>query len=311
MKNFALIGAAGYIAPRHMKAIKDTKNNLTVAYDISDSVGIIDNFFPKSLFYSNYNDFEEFININKSKLDFFSICSPNFLHYKHIELGLKMGCNVICEKPLVENVKELKKLKKLEEETGNKTYNILQLRHHSEIKKLKKEIDNSSKKIFDVELTYITSRGPWYLQSWKNDLAKGFGIIANIGIHFFDILYFLFGKNLGSSVHSHDQYSASGFLKFEKAKVKWFLSIKEDDLPINITDGNKTYRNIKILEKPINFSKGFTELHSESYDNILKGNGFGLDQALPSIEIVEKIKNQKILIDDFDEVHPLLKNKLT
>ena len=307
MKNFALIGAAGYIAPRHMKAIKDTGNNLLVAYDISDSVGIIDSFFPKSSFFNDFDEFKDFLIINKKKIDFLSICAPNFLHSKYIEIGLKIGCDVICEKPLVENTQDIKNLKELELYTGKKTFSILQLRHHPVIKKLKKEIDRFSKKKHNVELTYITGRGPWYDKSWKNNTKKSFGLVANIGIHFFDILYFLFGKNINNFVHLRNQKSASGLLEFEKANVKWFLSIDENYLPSDTQFGIRTHRSMKISGKSINFTEGFTELHTESYKNILKGNGFRLDQALPSIKIVEEIKKQKVLVNDLNDIHSLFK----
>lgn len=307
MKNFALIGAAGYIAPRHMKAIKETGNNLLVAYDISDSVGIIDSFFPKSYFFNDFNEFKDFIKKNKKEIDFLSICTPNFLHSKFIEIGLKMGFDVICEKPLVKNTKIIKNLEELELSTGKKTFSILQLRHHPVIKNLKKEIDNFSKKKYNVELTYITGRGPWYNKSWKNNTKKSFGIVANIGIHFFDILYFLFGKNIKNFVNLHNKKSASGYLEFEKANVKWFLSIDENYLPSDSQLEIRTHRSMKISGKSINFTEGFTELHTESYKNILKGNGFRLDQALPSIEIVENIKKQKVLVKNSNNIHPLCK----
>ena len=310
MKNFALIGAAGYIAPRHMKAIKETGNNLIVAYDISDSVGIIDSFFPKSSFFNCFNEFKDFLKKNKKNIDFFSICTPNFLHSEFIELGLKMGCDVICEKPLVENTQDIKILKELELSTRKKIFSILQLRHHPVIKNLKKKIDRFSTKKYDVELTYVTGRGPWYEKSWKNNTKKSFGLVANIGIHFFDILYFLFGENINNTVNLYNQKSASGFLEFEKANVYWFLSIDENYLPSDTKFGIKTHRSIKISGKSINFTEGFTELHTESYKNILKGNGFTLDQAVSSIEIVENIKNQKVVVNNLNDVHPLCKEKI-
>ena len=229
MKNFALIGASGYIAKRHMQAIKETNNNLILAYDPSDSVGIIDNYFPKCKFFTQFEcfyDFAQELNNSKiSKLDFVTICSPNYLHYAHITTSLRLNSNVICEKPLVPTINLIEKLKKVEKETTKKVFTILQLRHHDSIIKLKKKVQKSSKEKFNIVLTYITSRGNWYLNSWKNNPEKGYGLVTNIGIHFFDMLHYIFGKLISCELHKSEEYSSSGYLEFERANVTWFLSI--------------------------------------------------------------------------------------
>ncbi len=314
MKNFALIGASGYIAKRHMQAILETKNNLLLACDLNDSVGIIDSYFPNAEFFTEFENFQEYAqNLNSKKdkgLDFISVCSPNYLHFSHISSGLRLGCDVICEKPLVENLNQLEKLKDLEIETGKKVYNILQLRHHETIDDLKKKINKSKNKKHDVELTYITSRGSWYFKSWKNDPHKGFGILANIGIHFFDMLQYIFGKNLNSILHYYSNDTASGILEFEKANVKWFLSVNSKFLPSNLSKTQRTFRSIKISGKTLEFSNGFTDLHTVSYENILKNKGFSLNEVEPSIKIVSKIKNQDIEKNNLKNAHPLFKSAI-
>ena len=315
MLNFALIGAAGYIAPKHMKAIKDTGNNLSVIFDINDSVGIIDNYYPNCEFFKKYEGFNNYIkNLQyneKKKIDYISICSPNHLHLSHITSSLKLGCNTICEKPLVGNLDDVHKLKELEKETGKKIFNILQLRYHKTIKNLKKEVEKSqSKTKFEVELTYITSRGSWYYKSWKNNFKKSFGIVSNIGIHFFDMLQFIFGKFIKNSLFYYDNSTASGFLEFEKANVKWFLSVDKKYLPKNLPTNQTTFRNIKIFDKVIEFSDGFTDLHSESYKKILNEEGYGISEVEPSIEIVENINNQKVTLNNEENFHFLIKETL-
>ncbi len=305
MKNFALIGAAGYIAPRHMKAIKDTGNDLCAAYDVFDSVGIIDSFFPKCSFFTQYELFERHVTKMENcailredgscsgKLDYVSICTPNYLHDAHIRFGLRAGANVISEKPLVLNPKSIDALQNIEKETGKNVYNILQLRLHSAILDLKKMIDQGPKdKIYDVDLTYITSRGSWYYTSWKGDIRKSGGVATNIGVHFYDMLAWIFGEVKQNIVHisSHDR--VAGFLEFERARVRYFLSINFDTLPQEAKlAGKRTFRSLSIEGTEIEFSDGFTELHTDSYKHILSGAGFGLDQARKSIEIVHNIRN--------------------
>ena len=289
MKKFAVIGAAGYIAPRHLRAIKDLGHQISVAYDINDSVGIIDSISPNSEFFT---EFERFLHYaNNAELDFVSVCSPNYLHLSHISAGLRLGCDVICEKPLVSSIAELEELFSLEKKTGKKVYNILQLRNHPSIVEIKRDIANLKKgKKCEVDLTYITSRGKWYEKSWKGDIKKSYGVMMNIGIHFFDMLYFVFGNLQDIVLHYSDDKKACGYLEYEKAKVKWFLSIDSDDLPPGIKEKQQTYRSIKIDGKEIEFSAGFTDLHTVSYDEILKGNGFGLSDASHSIHTVENMR---------------------
>ena len=312
MKNFALIGASGYIAKRHMQAILETNNNLLLAYDPSDSVGIIDNFFPKCKFFTQfecfYNYAQELNNSKKSKIDFVSICSPNYLHYPHITTSLRLNSHVICEKPLVPTLDLLEKLKNVENKTDKKVFTILQLRHHDAVIELKKEVQNFSKtNKFHIELTYITSRGDWYLNSWKNDPQKGFGLTTNIGIHFFDMLHFIFGKLINYELHHTQEDSSAGFLEFERAKIKWYLSINENHLPKEINERQKTFRKIEINGKSFEFSKGFTDLHTTSYRNIFNGNGFNIKETEDCIRTVEKIRNLKPKILDRTFLHPLAK----
>lgn len=314
MKKFALIGAAGYIAPRHMKAIKDTGNILTAAYDKFDSVGIIDSLFPKADFFVEFERFDRHIEKLKrgsNKIDFLSVCSPNYLHDAHIRFGLRVGADVICEKPLVLNPWNIDALKEFEKDHGKNVYNILQLRLHPAIIALKKKIDNGPvNKIYDIDLAYITSRGNWYHTSWKGDNAKSGGIATNIGVHFYDMLSWIFGDVKSNKVHLHNQDTAAGYFEFEKAKVRWYLSINSDNIPKHILrKGLGTYRSLTIENEEIEFSDGFTELHTKSYENILNGNGFGLDEAISSIQIVHDIRNSKPLglVGDF---HPLLINKV-
>lgn len=305
MKNFALIGAAGYIAPRHMKAIKETGNELCAAYDVFDSVGIIDSYFPNCSFFTQFELFERHVNKMKNlsvkppvggcsgKLDYVSIATPNYLHDAHIRFGLRAGADVICEKPLVLNPWNIDSLKKIEKETGKKVYNILQLRLHNAIIDLRKKVENGpAGKIYDVDLTYITSRGNWYYTSWKGDVHKSGGVATNIGVHFYDMLTWVFGGVKKNVVHisSHDR--VAGYLELERARVRYFLSINFDTLPIEAKQaGKRTYRSLLMEGNEVEFSDGFTELHTNSYRNILDGSGFGLDEARSSIEIVHDIRH--------------------
>ena len=303
MTNFAIIGVSGYIAKRHMQAINETNNNLVLAYDPNDTIGSIDEYFPNCLFYTDYENF--FYNCFehqkfRDKLSYISICSPNYMHFVHCANSLRLRCNVICEKPLVSNPAEIDILKDIEKETGYKIFNILQLRHHSEILKLKKEIvNNKSKNKFNIKLTYITSRGNWYLNSWKGQKNKSFGLLSNIGIHFFDMLHFIFGELENSFIFVRDNKKASGHLEFSKAKVSWFLSIDGNDLPSNLNKNQTTFREITINDKAIDFTNGFSNLHTTSYFKILNNEGFNLDQVKPSIETVYKLNNSDLSeIDD-------------
>ena len=296
MKKFALIGAAGYIAPRHMKAIKETNNSLVAALDRFDSVGIIDSHFPEADFFTELERFDRHlskIRTNGKGVDYVSICSPNYLHDAHIRLGLRNGANAICEKPLVLNPWNIDALADIEKQTGGKINNILQLRLHPSIIALKKKVEEgSANNIYDIDLSYLTSRGKWYHISWKGDYEKSGGIATNIGIHFYDILTWIFGSVKENVTHLLEEDRAAGFLQLERARVRWFLSINYDLIPEHIKAiGQRTYRSIKVEGKEIEFSDGFTDLHTHSYEEILAGNGFGLQEAKPSIEIVHEIRN--------------------
>jgi UDP-N-acetyl-2-amino-2-deoxyglucuronate dehydrogenase len=311
MKNFALIGAAGYIAPRHMRAIKDLGHQLSVAYDINDSVGIIDSISPQSEFFTEFERFLEYANqlkrSAKTALDYVSICSPNYLHHAHIAAGLRLGCDVICEKPLVPTPQLMDELELLEKETGHRVFNILQLRHHDAILKLRDKVAAApNDKKFDVELTYITSRGKWYLESWKGDDRKSFGVATNIGVHFYDMLHFIFGRLQRNVVHYSGPLKAAGYLEYEHARVRWFLSIDANDLPGNIKGKKTTYRNINIDGEQLEFSEGFTDLHTISYQEILNGHGYGLDDARHCIETVNVIRTSRSTRGELGEMHPFV-----
>lgn len=310
MKNFALIGAAGYIAPRHLKAIKETNNNLVAALDPFDSVGIIDSFFPEADFFTEFERFDRHlykINREGHKVDYVSICSPNYLHDSHIRFALRQGAHAICEKPLVLNPWNVDALKEYEQEMGKKVYNVLQLRLHPSIVELKKKIDSGDPdKIYDIDLTYITSRGKWYHFSWKGDITKSGGVATNIGIHFFDMLTWIFGDVQESKVHERTESCSAGFLQLKKARVRWFLSVNYNDLPKVLKEkGQRTYRSIQIEDEELEFSGGFTDLHTQTYQHILNGNGYGLDDAANSIQIAHDIRNAEVVgrVGDF---HPLL-----
>ena len=296
MKNFILIGAAGYIAPRHMRAIKETGNNLIAAYDPYDGVGIMDSHFPQAHFFTEFERFDRHIEKLKrtgTKIDYVSICSPNYLHDSHIRYGLRIGADVICEKPLVLNPWNIDALIELENEYTNKVNTILQLRHHEAIIALKEKIDQGPQnEIYDIDLTYITSRGNWYFTSWKGDESKSGGIATNIGVHFFDMLQWIFGPMQDFTVDTKTRDTNGGTLTFKQARVKWYLSINADNLPQIAKDNElPTYRNLSIEGENIEFSKGFTDLHTVSYQEILKGNGYGLSDAKNSIEIVSQIRS--------------------
>ena len=297
MKNFALIGASGYIAPRHLKAIKDTNNILLAALDRFDSVGVMDSYFPEADFFVETERFDRHIEKLKHEQnitpDYFSICTPNYLHDSHIRMALRRGADAICEKPLVLNPWNLDALKHMEQETGQRVWNILQLRLHQSIIDLKKKVEAAPEdKIFDVDLTYLTSRGNWYYTSWKGDKDKSGGIASNIGVHFFDMLGYIFGSLQRNDVHVHTHDRAAGYLEFEKARVRWFLSINYDVLPEDIKiRGQRTFRSITIEGEELEFSGGFTDLHTKVYEDILGGGGYGLEDARQAIEIVHEIRN--------------------
>ena len=299
MKNFVLIGAAGYIAPRHMKAIKETGNNLIAAYDPYDGVGIMDSHFPNAHFFTEFERFDRHIEKIKragTKIDYVSICSPNYLHDSHIRYGLRIGADVICEKPLVLNPWNVDALIELESEHKNKVHTILQLRHHEAILELKEKIEKGPKdKIYDIDLTYITSRGNWYYTSWKGNEDKSGGIATNIGVHFFDMLQWIFGSFEAATVDIKTKDTNSGTLKFKQANVNWYLSINAENLPSDIkSKGQSTFRTLTIEDNEIEFSKGFTDLHTVSYQKIIEGKGYGLKDARNSIEIVSQIRNSKL-----------------
>jgi UDP-N-acetyl-2-amino-2-deoxyglucuronate dehydrogenase len=296
MKRFALIGAAGFIAPRHFKAIKETGNELVAALDKHDNVGILDSYFPAADFFTEFERFDRHLDKLKRKgqpVDFISICSPNYLHDSHIRFALRYGADAICEKPLVLNPWNLDALSEIEQETGKKVFTILQLRLHPTIIALREKIQqDSSNKIYEVDLTYITSRGNWYQSSWKGDNSKAGGIATNIGIHFFDMLIWIFGPVRNLTVNQLKPDMASGFLTLEKARVNWFLSINYSHLPEEVKQANKrTFRTLTLENKEIEFSEGFTDLHTKSYSEILKGHAFGLADAKPSIDLVYQIRN--------------------
>jgi len=309
--NFAIIGVAGYIAPRHLKAIKETGNNLVASLDNSDSVGVIDSYFPYADFFVEFERFDRHIDKLRrtpSRVDYVSICSPNYLHDSHIRFTLRSGAHAICEKPLVLNPWNIEALDSYEKDTGKNVYNVLQLRLHPSIQALREKIQNGPKdKIYDIDLTYITSRGNWYNFSWKGDIQKSGGIATNIGVHFFDMLTWIFGNVNKNITHIAEYNKASGYLELERARVRWLLSIDYKDLPEFVRKENKrTFRSITIDNEEIEFSDGFGDLHTQLYQNILDGKGFGLHEAKSSIETVYNIRNSKA-IGCKGNYHPLCK----
>lgn len=314
MSIFALIGAAGYIAPRHMKAIRDTGGTLSAALDISDSVGIIDSYFPDAHFFTEFERFDRHIDklrrLNSGRaVDYVSICSPNYLHDAHARFALRSNADAVCEKPLVLNPWNIDGLQAMEKDTGRKVNTILQLRLHPAIIALRERVvtEETARK-HDVNLTYITARGRWYLQSWKGDAKKSGGIATNIGVHFFDMLHFIFGALQGSIVHYASEARHAGFLEYEKARVRWFLSVDSNDLPESArSQGQSTFRSITVDGREIEFSGGFADLHTRSYEEILAGRGFGLEENRVAVQTVADIRNAapKGLTGDY---HPFLKN---
>lgn len=313
-KNFALIGAAGYIAPRHMQAIKITGNQLVAAFDPNDSVGIIDSHFPEADFFTEFERFDRHIDKlrranHSNSIDYVSICSPNYLHDSHMRFGLRSGADVICEKPLVLNPWNIDGLQEIERDSGKKVNTILQLRLHPAIIALRDKVRAAKRDAkHEVDLSYITSRGHWYLQSWKGDLKKSGGIATNIGVHFFDMLHFIFGDLQESIVHYTSETKAAGYLEYEHARVRWFLSVDINDVPAAQREaGQRTYRSITVDGDEIEFSGGFTELHNRSYEEILAGRGFGLEDNRTAVTAVANIRNaQPVGLQG--EYHPFLKN---
>lgn len=305
---FALIGAAGYIAPRHMKAIRDNGHQLVAALDPNDSVGVIDSYFPEADFFTEFERFDRHVDKLRrkgQKVDYVSICSPNYLHDAHIRFALRNHAHAICEKPLVSNPWNLDALEEIEQETGSRVYTILQLRLHPAIVALRDRIQSQGSAMHEVDVTYITSRGHWYHTSWKGDVAKSGGIATNIGVHFFDVLAWIFGPRCRSVVHVTRPDCAGGVLHLERARVRWFLSINAAHLPAAAAQaGQRTYRSFTVGGDEVEFSDGFTDLHSESYRRILAGDGFGLAEARPAVQTVYEIRNAAPAPLDGD-VHPL------
>ena len=306
MTNFALIGAAGYIAPRHMAAIKAVGGDLLVAFDPNDFVGVIDSHFPGAHFFTEFERFDRHIDKLRRRdghIDYMAICSPNYLHDAHCRFALRSGAHAICEKPLVLNPWNIDALAEIEADTGKTISTILQLRLHPAIQALKEQIEASTKR-HSVDLTYITSRGRWYHASWKGDEHKSGGVATNIGVHFFDMLGYIFGPLQSQQAHLHDPERAAGFLSFEKADVRWFLSIERDDLPEAIRGQKTTYRSLTLDGSEVEFSEGFTELHKDSYREILAGRGFPLAAVRPCIEVVSSFR--ALPVTGSGERHPFV-----
>lgn len=311
MKSFSLTGVAGYIAPRHLQAIKDTGNDLVAALDVHDSVGILDRYFPNASFFAEFERFERHLERLKREgkpIDYLSICSPNFLHDAHIRLALRTGADAICEKPIVLNPWNLDALEEIENETGKKVYNILQLREHEAIKNLKEKVEAEKKSgKHEIVLTYITSRGIWYDFSWKGVIEKSGGIATNIGVHFFDMLGWIFGNVQRNDLYLKEKRRVGGFLEFENANVRWYLSLEKNDLPKEAVDkGQPTFRSLMLDGEEFQFSQGFTDLHTKVYQSILDGNGFGINDARQAIQIVHDIRNNEVT-NNIEYPHQMLK----
>lgn len=309
MKRFGLIGAAGYIAPRHMKAIRDTGNDLVVAMDINDSVGIMDSNFPEAQFFTEFEQFDAYVDSERRagrQLDYISIASPNYLHAPHMRFALRAGADAICEKPLVLEPDDIDSLLAVEVATGQKVSTILQLRLHPAIIALREKVLNGPQdRKYEVDLTYITSRGNWYGKSWKGLTDKSGGIATNIGVHFYDMLHFVFGELQESFVHLAQPNKTAGYLEYERARVRWFLSLDVNDVPeAEQAAGQRTYRAISVDGENIEFSNGFTDLHTRSYQEILAGRGFGLEENRVAVETVTQIRHAAI--STFGEMHSSL-----
>lgn len=312
MKNFGILGAAGFVAPRHLRAISETNGNLLAAMDPFDSVGILDGFFPAARFFKTEKGFSDYLRKIESAgevtIDYISICSPNYLHPQHCQLGLQTGADAICEKPLALDPKDLDQLELASKSSGKNIWNILQSRLHPDLIALREKIlKGESDKVYDIDLTYLTSRGDWYHTSWKGSEKKSGGIATNIGVHFFDMLSWIFGPPKSSRVHLYQKDAAAGYLELQQARVRWFLSLNATYLPESaITRGINFYRSLTIDGAEIEFSEGFKDLHTRAYEEILKGNGTGIDAVRPAIEIVHDIRTQTP-VGMKGDYHPLLK----
>jgi UDP-N-acetyl-2-amino-2-deoxyglucuronate dehydrogenase len=309
-KNFAVIGVGGYIAPRHLRAIRDTGNSLVAAVDPKDSVGILDQFSFDVSFFTEIERFDRHLEKlrrgpEEKRVHYISVCSPNYLHDAHCRLALRIGADAICEKPLVINPWNFEALEELEAETGHCIHTVLQLRVHPELIKLKRSLQEESRPR-DVVLTYVTSRGPWYHVSWKGQQDKSGGVATNIGVHFFDLLLWLFGPAADVRVYHSDQSRMSGFMELERARVRWFLSVNSDDLPPQAkAAGKTTYRSITVDGAEVEFSEGFTDLHTRVYEETFAGRGFGIAEARPSIDLTYRIRTALISAKD-ENAHPFL-----
>jgi UDP-N-acetyl-2-amino-2-deoxyglucuronate dehydrogenase len=308
-KTFALIGTGGYVAPRHLRAIKDNGGTLKAALDTSDSVGIMDSYFPEARFFTEFERFDRYVDLSRRQgenVDYVSVCTPNYLHDAHVRFALRSDADAICEKPLVLNPRNIDGLAALEKDTGRKVNTILQLRLHPAIIALRDQVNaGKSNTMHQVDLTYITSRGRWYYTSWKGDDAKSGGIATNIGVHFYDMLSFVFGELRQNVVHHRAMDCAAGYLEYERAQVRWFLSINARDVPASAADKQRTFRSITMDGNEIEFSEGFTDLHTSSYREIMAGRGFRLDDVRPSVETVSHIRNAPIELNR-GERHPML-----
>jgi len=313
MKSFALIGAAGYVAPRHMRAIKDVGGDLKVALDPNDSVGILDSYFPETRFFVEFERFDRHIDKLAragSGVDYVSICSPNYLHDAHVRFAMRSGADAICEKPLVLNPWNLDGLAEFSARSNRSVSTILQLRLHPTIQELRERVAAERGRTFEVDLTYITSRGRWYNVSWKGDEGKSGGIATNIGVHFFDVLAHVFGKVRSNVLHLQTEQRAAGYLELERARVRWFMSVSAEDLPPTRAAGQTTWRSLTLDGKEIEFSNGFTDLHTESYREILAGHGFGIEDIRPSIEIVSALRTAPVEWTRGDR-HPSVRANMT
>lgn len=310
-KFFALTGLAGYIAPRHLRAIRDTGNTLVAALDISDSVGIVDSYFPDAEFFTEPERFEAYLETLRERgqgVDFLSICTPNYLHAPHVRMAFRQGADALCEKPIVLTMRELDALRELESRTGRRVWTVLQLRVHPALLDLKKRWANYGEEA-DVLLTYVTGRGKWYRRSWKTRDDLSGGLATNIGVHFFDLLAWFFGSAQHMEVHLRTPTRMAGFLQLERARVRWFLSIEIDDVPAELrAQGQRTYRSIIIEGEEVEFSGGFTELHTEVYRRTLAGQGFGLDDAAEAIRITEALRDAELVVPHPERRHPFLEN---
>lgn len=314
MKNFALIGAAGFVAPRHMKAITETGHRLVAAYDPNDSVGVIDSYAPDARFFTEFERFDRHVDKlhrrnHDAQIDYVSVCSPNYLHDSHVRFALRSGADAICEKPSVLNPWNIDGLQEIERDTGRRVNTILQLRLHPAIIELRDKVRaETADRKHEVDLTYVTGRGRWYLQSWKGDVHKSGGVATNIGVHFFDMLGFMFGALQENQVHYHSPTKAGGYLEYEHARVRWFLSVDVEDIPAGPRgEGQRTYRSITVDGEEIEFSGGFTDLHTRSYEEILAGNGFELEASRPAIEAVAHIRKAQPSAPTQD-CHPTLQS---